>query len=319
MVDILYQLRPYIDQIIVISPTDRQNHTYDRGIAPLPCIHYGLTAKLLDDIWDRQTALASVYTKANNPDCLKKLFERIPNMYAAKAAIESINNKLRSYQRELNEIYNDGGADSEARIKDKMAEMETECKKMILLVYKHYINGSRDYLSKQRLSQDEAYTLRYLNLNPRLVLIFDDCTDLLNKFKGHRVMQKLFYQGRWAFITALIACHTDKALNPELKKNAFVSVFTEEGCAHGYFHRKSNDLDKDAVTKATAACKIAFTPLAKYQKLVWVRDEKKFYTLTATKHENFKFGSAAVWEYCSQCQAEAGSISSDNKFISEFQ
>lgn len=313
MVDVLFQLRPYVDQIIVISPTDRQNHTYDKGIVPLPCIHYNLTSKLLDDIWERQNALAAVYTKANNADILKQLFDRIPNNSRENDIINSVNRKRKEYAAEVSAESVD-----ESTAKAKIADMEKECKKLIILIYKDCIDRHKDKLAKLALNRDEQFSLKYLNLNPRLVVIFDDCTDLLNKFKKHPVMQKLFYQGRWAFITALIACHTDKALDPELKKNAFVSIFTGEKSAIAYFERKSNDFDKEEKIRATSARKGAFTPLAKHQKLVWVREEGKFYRFTATAHDNFKFGSSVIWEYCKQIQIEAGTINTDNKFINDF-
>lgn len=313
MVDILHLLKPYVDQIIVISPTDRQNHTYDKGIVPLPCIHYNITPKLLDDIWERQNALAAVYTKANNADVLKKLFDRIPNNSYERGVIDSINKKKRDYEDLINSEEKEEGV-----ARAKIADMEKECKKLIILIYKHCINKHKDRLAKLPLSKDEQFSLKYLNLNPRLVIIFDDCTDLLKKFKSHSVMQKLFYQGRWAFITALIACHTDKALDPELKKNAFVNIFTGEKSANSYFERKTNDLDKEERVRASAARKTAFTPMAKHQKLVWVREENKFYRFTASSHDNFKFGSSVIWEYCKQIQAEAGTINTDNKFIGDF-
>jgi hypothetical protein len=313
MVAILAELKPHVDQIIVISPTDRQNHTYDKGIVPLPCIHYTISAQLLDDIWDRQEALASVYTKANNPKVLCALFGRIKNSHKACSIISDINSKLRTYEKEVREVdYN------ELSIRGKIEDMEKECKRLIIHIYKHYINENRRYLEELELCADELYSLRFLNLNPRMVIIFDDCTDLLRKFKTHRVMQKIFYQGRWALITALIACHTDKALDPELKKNAAVSMFTGEAAANAYFERPSNDLDKAAKTAARAAVRTAFTPLATYQKLAWVRTEKKFYRFTAIKHEDFKFGSPILWEYCRQIEAAAGTVSSDNKFIDSF-
>lgn len=310
--DILFQLMPHVDQIIVVSPTDRQNNTYGKGTVPLPCIHYTITAKLLDDIWERQNALAAVYTRANKPETLRSLFNRIADN-VSKASINTINEKLRKYKEEVI-----AGSAEEGTAKTKMTEMESDCKRLIILIFRRAINQNREKLSCMSLSADEQFSLKFLNLNPRLVLIFDDCTDLLKKFKSHAVMQKLFYQGRWAFITALIACHTDKALDPELKKNAFVSIFTEETCAHAYFERKSNDLDKEAKSRAYAACKVVFTPLAKFQKLVWVRDEKKFYRFTASSHPSFQFGSPYIWEYCKHIQAEAGAMNSDNKFIMEF-
>lgn len=312
MCDILYHLKPHVDQIIVISPMDRQNHTYDSGIVPTPCIHYTISPKLLDDIWERQSALVSVYTRANRPDILRLLYNRVSDSVTMDA-IDSINNKLCDYKNEIAS----GGYD-EASAKAKMTEMEDKCKKLIILIFKQVINDNRSKLSKMNLSKEEQYSLKFLNINPRLVLVFDDCTDLLKKIKTHPVIQKLFYQGRWADITVLIACHTDKALDPELKKNAHISIFTEDSCAHAYFSRPSNDLDKDAKKRAVLACKSVFSPLAKHRKLYWVRNEKKFYHYTAVKHPNLEFGSPYFRDYCNKIKADASTISSDNKFIGEF-
>ena len=160
--------------------------------------------------------------------------------------------------------------------------------------------------------------MKFLDFNPKLVLVLDDCTDLLTKFKAHPVVQKLFYQGRWAFVTAIIACHTDKAFTPETKKNAFVSIFTEESCALAYFNRGTTDLGKEAKARATAACKQAFTPMLPYQKLAWVREEKKFYRFVATKHEPFCFGSDCFIEYCERIAIEKGAMPANNKFVGDF-
>lgn len=312
IVDILKHLQPYAEQILVISPTDMQNNTYS-GIVPKPCIHYTLTAQLLEDMWERQDTFAGVSKKADNPDVIRSLFSKIPSKNNSMIVIDSVYKKLSDYKAELKNEYHD-----DAVIEAKFKDMDKKCKELIQMIYKKAINDNTNTLSKMNLTIDEQFTLKYINFNPRLVLIFDDCTDLLKKFKTHPVMQKLFYQGRHAKITALIACHTDKALDPELKKNAFVSIFTEETCAHAYFERKSNDLDRDAKDRAKAACKIAFTPLAKFQKLAWVREEKKFYRFTAASHPPFKFGNEYIWEYCKQIQTEAGMLNSNSKFIHNF-
>ena len=313
IIDILYQLKPHADQIIVFSPTDRQNHTYDKGIVPIPFIHYTITGDLLNDIWERQEALATVYSKANKPDVLRRLFEKIPNNEDAKRAIENTNRKLRQCIEEI-----DNTEPDEATAKAKIADVEKECNKLITMIYKHLIKENSIRLGKMQLTEEERYTVKYASLNPRLVVILDDCTDLLKKFKSHPVMQKMFYQGRHSFITTIIACHTDKALDAELKKNSFVNMYTEETCARACFDRKSADLGKEAKERAVAACRQAFTPLAKFQKLAWIRDEKKFYKFTATKRTDFRFGSPVIWDYCRQIQAESGAISPNNKFIHDF-
>lgn len=311
--DILHSIKDHVEQIIVVSPTDRQNHTYDKGIVPLPCIHYTITEDLLTNIWERQNALVTTYTRANEPSVLRSLFNKISGNNEYRKIIDDINAKLINRAAEIRRDISDPEV-----AKAKISEMETDGGKLILAVFKKSISENKAALSKMRLSVEEVYTLKYYDLNPRLALIFDDCTDLISKFKKHPVVQKLFFQGRWAFITCLIACHTDIALDPGLKKNAFITIFTEETSAHAYFERKTNDLTKEQKLKANNACKIAFTELSRHQKLAWLRDESKFYVFTSKIHNNFIFGNQYVWDFCTAIKAEAGAISANNKFIGDF-
>ncbi len=313
VVDILHHLKPHVEQVIVIAPMDQQNHTYDRGIVPPPCIHYSITAELLQNIWDRQNALSVVYTRANRPAVLARLFSRLTHVHQAHATIHQINEKLESFRSEIEENEPDQSA-----AKAKIATMENDCKELITKIWRHYIGINAAALEQMRLTPDEVYTLKYLNLNPRLILVFDDCTAELKKFNTNPVMKKLFYQGRWAYITFIIACHTDKCIDPELKKNAFVNIYTEDSCATAYFERPSNNFNKETRTKANNALKAAITPMARFQKLVWVREEKKFYRYTATLRPQFEFGGDIVREYCRRCQADETNRTSNNKFINEF-
>ena len=305
MVHVLSAIKAYVDQIIVISPTDRQNHTYDCGMVPAPCIWYEITDKLLNDIWDRQNALVNVYTRANNLNILRQLFNKIPNNGENKSAIDGIGKKLLEYKTSDNNSI-------------PIEEMEANCNKLITLIYKKSIGKFRGELINMHLTEEEKFTLKFFDLNPRLVLIFDDCTEQLKKFKSHPVIQKLFYQGRWAHITCLMACHTDKALEPELKKNAFITIFTEETSAHSYISRISNDFTKEGKVKACAACNVAFTPLLKHQKLAFVREKGQYYKFTADIHKGFKFGNEHIWKYCDSIQAQPGASNINNKFINGF-
>lgn len=317
IVDILYQLKPFVEQIIVISPTDRINHTYsgktikDR-VVPLPCIHYSISDKLLKDIWERQEALVAVYTKANDPDIIAGLFNRL-QLIDVNRNLADVDARRRAREAEIRSQYTD-----EDTIKGKIEEMEVDFNKLVNMIHKHYINENRAKLSKMNLTKDEQFTLKFLNLNPRMVLIFDDCTDELGKFKNHPVMQKIAFQGRWNYITTLVACHTDKKLDTSFKSNAFNSIFTEESCANVYFGRGSLGVDKEGKDRAKVACKAAFSPTAKFQKLIWVREDKKFYRFTATKRPGFTFGSPVIWDMCRQISAEGQVISSDNRFVNGF-
>lgn len=316
IVDMLHALRPHIDQIIVFAPTDRQNHTYDKGIVPLPFIHYTITPKLLTDIWNRQEALVAVYTQSNNPSVLRSLFKKISESRRSPAenVIAEINLKLKSSEREMMNL-----GMEESQYKAKVSEMKEDCEKLISQIYKTYITKETPNLSRMQLTQQEQFALKYHAMNPRLVIVFDDCTDLIKKYKGHDVMQKIFYQGRHSKITAIIAVHTDKVLDSELKKNAAISIFTEMPCATAYFMRQSTSLDRESQARAIAACKIAFgDPARPFQKLAYIRHEKKYYKFVAQKREGFTFGSTIIRSFCKMIAVESGKVSADNQFISEF-
>src|SRR5271156_4473392 len=93
-----------------------------------------------------------------------------------------------------------------AHIKKKTEEIEQEYEKFFTLVYKRYISEHRSRLIKMQLNQDEAFTLRYLDFNPRMLLVFDDCTADFKRLKSPRaksIMGKLFFQNRWAFMTVV--------------------------------------------------------------------------------------------------------------------
>jgi len=305
IIDILHTIRDYVDSCIIISPMDRQNHTYD-DIIPTPLIHYNLSDELLRNIWERQSALANVYTRATDIKIINSLFNRISkrNMELANEQIKKINDAYDNFA--LTTI------DEKLKIKVKK-----ECESFILKIKHHFIEISKKELQQIQLSEEEKYSLLYHNINPRLVLIFDDCTPDLNKHKNNETLQKIFYQGRWAFITTIFALHTDKALSPEVKKNTFVTIFTSEQTANSYFDRKSNDIDREAKLKAVEACKAAFVNTNAFQKLAYDRKENAFYKYTAKKHENFKFGAPIIWTFCNKIKDSGGSLLG-NKYIDLF-
>lgn len=307
--DIMHTLADHIDQILVISPTDRQNHTYDRGIVPLPWIHYTLTAELLDNIWNRQTALSIVYSRSNNPEVLKYLFYKIPNLSNIHAFIKAIYDKLKESIEELEDNYED--PDTKAK------EMKDECDKLVIGIYKKYITENASLLESMRLTPEESYALKYHNLNPRLLLIFDDCTELLTTFAKHPVLKMLFTQGRWAHITAIVACHNDKAFTPDQKKGTFVTIFTHPRTASAYIERDSTNFDKTEKKRARDACTAAFTQKYKNQKLVYVRDVDSYFKYTARLHDTFRFGSQHIWDYSKEIEAPGGG-ESNNKFLNSF-
>lgn len=310
ILDILYNLRDKVDLILVISPSDRQNNTY-AGIVPLPCIHYTITDEILTSLWKRQEATSQVHKIASNSETMSLLFNRISGISAKVEFVKSAKRKLQESVNEVNKTQPD-----KAKAKLIIQRLTEDCDTLVNKVMMQSIVENRKTIIPT--NQKEQLCLEYVDLNPRLVLVLDDCTDLLTEYKSHPVIQSMFFRGRWTNLTIIIASHTDKVLAPEIKKNAFIQIFTEERTAHSYFNRTSADLDKDDKKKAETACKAAFTPTNKYQKLLYLRDERKFFKLTALYHEPFAFGSKHLWEFCGKLTTKDDELKADGKYLELF-
>ena len=304
--DILYLLKNYVDQIIVFSQTDKQTRSYGGTIVPSVMVHDNITDELLNDIYKRQEVLASVYDKVWNMEIIESLFSRI------QSDVNGQRNAIAQIERAIGII-----ADSDIQAEDKNKKKD-ELMRYIKLIYKHAISENASALQKESLTEDEKYSLKYINLNPNLVILFDDCTALIDKFKKHFVINSLFFQGRHLKITTLLAIHTDKVLLPEHKKNSYVNIFTNDIAAHGYANRPSSDLDKASKIKFDNAVRVAFTDAAKYQKLLYIRDTRKFYRFCATPRDQFEFCSPTIRAFCEEIAASSGSLSKANKFSFKF-
>lgn len=293
--DILFHIKDKIEQIIVIAPSDISNHSYEKSLVPKPCIHYKITSELLDNILQRQTALVAVYERANNLNVLESLFNKIPN--------SDISPETRSIISKI-----------KAKSSDNIKYSDT-----LLKVYHKYISAAKQDLLLLNLTPDEKFSLRYFSINPRLTLIFDDCTEYITKFKKHEAFQSLFYRGRWGFLTVIIACHTDKSLDPELKKNAFLSIYTNKTMALTCLTRKSMNLTSEELSNINNIIDEAFDGSVEYQKLVWSRLNNKYYKFCAVVHPNFRFGSDKLWELCDKIAANnENNFNQSNKFFREF-
>jgi hypothetical protein len=243
-----------------------------------------------------------VYKKANNIEILESLFNKIAdNTY--KYYINETKQKITDYKK-VSDV--------------DVEKMEEHCNKMISLIYKKKISDHRGELARMTLTDNEKYTLKYFDLNPNMVLIFDDCTDELKKLKSTSVVGKIFFQGRHSSITCLMACHNDNTISVDLRNNAFMTIFTDAKTAIAYFERPNNHFPKEQKLNNIELTKLVFTPLNAHQKMVYDLRKNKLYKYTAEVHKDFKFGCENIWKYCNVIKADPNNIMVNNKFIDGF-
>lgn len=294
VMDILATLQKYIPQIAVWSPMNDQNHDYDKnGAVPTVFIHSTVDATVLGKIWERQSAARAAYESVNKPEVIIKL------------ALLTGDPQYISHYEKISALLIT--ADEEEKI-----VLETALHRVSKLVIAKY----RDKLKKAALSEEEMKTIRRLGFNPRILLIFDDCTEQLRREKTD-IFERLFYKGRHNLITTIVACHTDKTFTPELKKQTFLSIFTAKDSASAYIERPSTSYDKHAKKAAHAAAEEAFTPARPFQKLVLDRPTKGFYRYTAKKSE-VKFCSPEIREYAERIRRPETESLRNNVYATKF-
>jgi hypothetical protein len=329
---IMQAVQGHIEQVIVVAPSEPSNRSYAGTVDP-PFIHYRMfladptnpkkddgprgALRFLEAIWKRQEMMAAIYTRANNPDVLARLYARISSSArrAGSDIIESVNEKRARVVDRVRKQHAEDSGRCEERIKD----VNSKFKKMLVLIYKKFITPEYEELwARSDLSEDERYSLAYIAFNPRLLLIFDDCAAQLKPFFTKDIFRLLFYQNRHSFITVIISCQDDTDLPANLRKNAYVSFFTEPVVCSSNFERSSNKFGKPA--RAYIA-DIAPDIFRGNRKLAYIREDERrqhFYHFECPYPKPFRFGSDALHELTVAVQSEGVSMDKDNPYFSSF-
>ncbi len=330
--NIMLQVKSRIEVVLVVAPTEPSNRSYDGFVDPA-LIHYRMhladsgdkrdteqkaALRFLETVYKRQEMMAAVFTRANRPDTLVALYRRLSS--AERAAgdryIATLERKRKRVVDNLQLMF----AQDPGRRAAKEKEVNEKFEKMLVLIYKKFLTPhvGRLWKNKAALTEDEKYALHYLHLNPRLLLIFDDCAAQLKPFFSKEVFRKLFYQNRHSFITVIICCQDDTDLPTNLRKNAFVSIFTEQIVCQANFERASNNFPK--TTKAYVAG-ILSDVFVGHRKMAYIREDDRrqhFYHLTCAYPAPFMFGSDALTELCGAVHSDEVTLDRENPFFHKF-
>jgi hypothetical protein len=339
---IMRDLHGLIDQALIISPTADSNKAYE-GFVPRPLIHTSLshdkvrgkvsrTLELLTNIVRRQKALMDIYKTTSKIDLLQKLYAR-----CRVSQYDEIFRKLDACQQRAYQAVED-----EAKTKpdiDKRGMMNRIRSKIEVLrvgIYRKVILANRSKLDTiPTLTPDERLVLKCPNLNPRLLLVFDDCSAELKQYFGHDVFRILMYQGRQYGITILFSCQSDTDMPVNLRQNAYATIFTTSASAFGYFRKETNKISSKVIRSesefpGTITHNIPIEECISeifsvtFRVLIYMRDNlhKKpdvpFLVFKADVVEAFMFVAPIVSRLCSLVQVAEGQWETDNPFYDKF-
>lgn len=321
---IIYWLMKMFEKIIpnwiVICPTNRQHNSYD-GRVPPRCIIENPTVEKLREILSRQNASVETYNKANRINILEKLAMRANDTTYNNAAnkIKDIAKKLIAQLQHRNDIPLVDKLSQEEQIKQTQ---ESQLNK----AYKAVIRKYRSVLVRYQLTKDEEFSLKYLDFNPALCIILDDCAAQIAAWGKDEVTKELFMLGRWKWVTFIISLQDDKLLPSDARKGSFNTIFTDPMCAIGFFENtKTNGIGKQMRKDADKVIEAVFRPLPSgarnNKKFVYNREDfmHKFRYMVAEVYPKFKVGSQHLWTLSEKMPApDQSKLDKDNKYAQTF-
>ena len=320
-------LRKEIDQILVVAPTEPTNKSYD-GYVPEQLIHTSLymppeiqtkvnakkdaeegASRFMAKIIERQQMLSTIKANVDNLDNLKRYYKMI-RKDPARSEIEKIKSKW-------------GDVLSEVRRKSTPSQVEANIKAtnqkfedLMRELFKSSIREHFAELQALELNDEDRAFIRNIDINPHMLLIFDDCAAEMKYLFKSREFQSIFYQGRHSNITLILVCQDDTDLDSNLRKNAFNSIFTTMNIASTYFSRMD---DKNTAKTAADAIDSIFKE-SKHAKMIFMRDHptSQFQYLAFPIVEKVLFGSDSLKKLCEKVKSNDGKLDSKNPYYNSF-
>lgn len=332
---ILDLLHNSVDQVVLVSPTEPSNQSFVNYV-PRPLIHYSMTIVdpkdsrkrldgaagalgFLNKLWLRQEMLTQCYMRANEYKTLKRLFTRISKTSQSQARKE-----IQPYDAAKSKVE----LKLEKKFRNDLSCLDDEKRKLNVKfdaikckIYKKYIWDEIEslYKNKKTLSDDEYCAIKYIALNPKMVLIFDDCAAELKPLFSKPIFRKLFYQNRHINLTVIFTLQDDTDLPTNLRKNAFISMFCNEVVCGSNFERVANKYPKAAKDIVKSISPTIYRN--KYTVLAYIRDDpdgNEFYSFKAPGLKNKMFGSNAVIEICNALASDSSKVDRSNPFYNQF-
>lgn len=318
--EIMYLCRNIIPNVIVICNQNSQKNY--NGKVPALCIKNDLTKENLISIWQRQADLKRVCNAADNLVNLRKLYNR-----CRSSAIDS---KLNTFEREYNQHVARIQNDSSLNVESQQTQLNRLCEFYedgVRKIYKQQIakNLAILYGMFDELCIEEKICLTYYDTNPKLMLIFDDVTEMFKKWMGYfkkeaNPFHSIFFQGRHNDISIVIAAHDNKFILPELRKNARNAFFTHMAPLTVSLRDSPAHERRQIQTLAGAVFDVENeekTGIKKFQKYCYIREDTRPHRYTvASLYGDFKVGCSQLWDLSKKLEGKKNDLSK-NKFVSD--
>lgn len=303
---IMHELLRYIEVCFIISPSEPQNQSY-AGVVDPPMIHYTLSEELIEKIFAWQEMRVSLFRQTEHIPSLKNIYRFHPDETVTAKLSKISKTKADTLSKIDNEIDN--------------KRIGSQYDSLSIKIYKSYltINKSKfkDTVIYDKLTSKEKEILTYIDINPKMLLIFDDCAADAKPYFKRPVFVNLAYRGRHCMMTILYSCQDDTDLPTNIRKNARQSIFAKNVVAMANFERASNQFSKSIKETAKDVINTVFDQNMEHRKLVF-GDDEEFYHFTAKEFPAFRFGSKILYTLCEKVSEGAEAMNINNPYYNNF-
>lgn len=304
-IDLMHVLKDMIPICIVFNATESSNCCFGKIVSSV-FLHTEINLDKISEIWRRQEITSNIYKLVNDIDHLRGII----NLYNISNFDKSFQDVSDYEEKTINNI-KDKERDNNVRLvkiskaQTKFKELKIElCKKFVEEIKKKIEN--KEY-SDDKLNDEQKLILKYIKINPNVLLIFDDCSSILKSMMNTHVIRKLFYQARHVNITFIITAQDDIDIASSLRKNANIIFLCDTTVTNSYFERASNGFN-NRIKQLTK--RYSDTLFKKpYLKLVYDKDDinNRFTYYLPKIHESFQFGSEEIQEYINKVKKKNNS------------
>jgi hypothetical protein len=293
--DVIHACKDYIPLYYVLC-NPSSSYMYEKLEIPKKAIKRDITAAKWDQILKRQETVTHYYSMVRDPDLLCRLCSKVdPSISGKIGSIKAfVKNWIKEHENSISE-------EEEQELKNKMINRIAEiCHKLIddrKPEFKKIFNS---------LDQDEQSVILNYRMNPKIMIIIDDRTELIKtwikdcgKLESNPI-DTIFFAGRHNHISLVVATHSETCLPVRYRMNIRVVFYTASAFLTGAAKRPNfSGTDKDREIARGLSKKVFENneamgdPDKKYRKVCYMQNApvgEKWRFFTAKTHHSFKTG-----------------------------
>jgi hypothetical protein len=261
----------------VFSASEKNNGAYSRALVPRCLVHDAVTEEAIAAIAERQHKARAIYDIATNLKTLEAIFARVatPDQRRVRAEMQRAYDGIRT-----------------TRATDDVAE--SLFKERMIAFFQRAIEPHLDNI--RAADEQERIALKWFNFNPRITIVFDDCSTDLAKLRSCASVLEQIFQGRHYFCTTIMALHNDSIVLPAMRSNLSMSIFTDQQTARQWITRATNGFVGEKKAKLVKYADRILVGERPNTKMLYLTDNPFLIEIPA--HEDFSAVNRAIRDFC---------------------